>query len=346
MTTLKDKFRGCLLGASMGDIAGAAVEAESPGYIARTYRSVDEILATPSVPEFVGPDWQVGRYTDDTQMMLCVAEWLLDGPPHGAESLLSRFAEAYEPWRRYGPGTELILRLYPEHHAEWRQLATAQFPSGSFGNGSAMRVAPVGLAYFQDQKTLASVATESSRPTHCHPVAFQGAVLQSTAVATAVTSTEIVPEAFLSRLRAALADFADLLQDTTAFARALASIEDGLEDGRSCQEMASALGTGVAAHEAVPMALYCFLRHPDSYERVLHEAIFLGGDTDTIACMAGAISGAFLGAAAIPANWLAAVREDKYPVAEIERLADRLFERYGGSTESNRIAKPRSDLSS
>lgn len=207
-----------------------------------------------------------------------------------------------------------------------------------------MRVAPVGLAYFGDPKTVASVATESSRPTHSHPLAYQGAVLQGMAVATAIASTEFVPERFLLPLRAALAHFDDLLQDTSPFTRALASIEDGLADGLSCREMASVLGTGIAAQEAVPMALYCFLRHPDSYERVLHEAIFVGGDTDTIACMAGAISGAFLGASVIPATWTDAVREETYTVAEIERIADRLFERYADDVQSGRIAKPRSDL--
>lgn len=340
MVPLRDRFRGCLLGAAIGDVAGAVVEAESPGYIARTYRSVDDILRIQSVPEFVGPDWQVGRYTDDTQMMLCVAEWLLDGPPHAAEALLARFAEAYEPWRRYGPGTESILRLYPDHKDKWRELATVQFPRGLFGNGSAMRVAPVGLAYFQDLRTVGSVAKESSRPTHCHPLAYQGAVLQAVAVAIAAASTEIQPAKFLAMLRAELRSFSDLLQDTGPFARALATIGDGLEDGASCAEMASVLGTGVAAHESVPMAIYCFLRHPDSYQRVVHEAIFAGGDTDTIACMAGAISGAFLGVSAIPRNWTTAVREERYCIGEIERLADCVFERYGDEAPRERIAKP------
>jgi ADP-ribosylglycohydrolase len=78
MSTMSDKFRGCLLGAAIGDIAGAVVEAESPGYIAAMCRSVDEIIAVESFDEFSGPKWMVGRFTDDTQMMLCVAEWLLN----------------------------------------------------------------------------------------------------------------------------------------------------------------------------------------------------------------------------------------------------------------------------
>src|SRR5258706_7920321 len=124
MVTLPDKFRGCLLGAAIGDIAGAAVEAESPPYIANTYRSIDQILSTRSVPEFTGPPWKVGRFTDDTQMTICVVEWLLADRDHAPEKLLARFAEAYEPWRRYGSGTEAILRLYNQHKAHWRELST------------------------------------------------------------------------------------------------------------------------------------------------------------------------------------------------------------------------------
>ncbi len=124
MVSLRDKFRGCLIGAAIGDIAGAVVEAESPGYIASKYRSVDEMLSVETVAEFAGPDWRVGRFTDDTQMMLCVAEWLLANESPSAERLLARFADAHEPSRRYGPGTAEIIRIYAEHKAQWRQLST------------------------------------------------------------------------------------------------------------------------------------------------------------------------------------------------------------------------------
>lgn len=328
MPSLQDRFRGCFLGAMMGDIAGAPVEAESPQYISNTYKSVDDILAVQSVPDFTGPAWQVGRFTDDTQMFLCVAQWLLDDASHSPETLLAQFAQTYEPWRRYGSGTEAILRVFPEHKAQWRELATAMFPHGSFGNGSAMRVAPVGLAYHRNLKNLPAVAIASSRPTHSHYLAYQGATLMALAVATAASSADFSSEAFLRPMRSELDRCADLLQDTSEFRKALDEIEAGLKRQASCNEMASILGTDVTAAESVPMALYCFLRHPDSFMQVIHEAIFAGGDTDTIACMAGAISGAFFGASAIPARWLAAVREEGHTVSAIEALADRLFSRF------------------
>src|SRR6516164_7679036 len=186
MATLRDKFRGCLLGVMLGDVVGAAVEAESAEYIAKTYRSVEDILATESVEEFAGPAWRVGRFTDDTQMMLCVADWLLEDERHAPERLLARFAEAYEPWRRYGSGTEAILRQFPKFKNEWREFATAMFPFGSYGNGSAMRAAPIGLVYHRDLEKAAAVAVASSRPTHSHSLAYQGVELQVIAVASAV----------------------------------------------------------------------------------------------------------------------------------------------------------------
>jgi poly(ADP-ribose) glycohydrolase ARH3 len=155
-------------------------------------------------------------------------------------------------------------------------------------------------------------------------------MLQSMAVAIAADTSQFSPASFLVPMRQALAYFTDLLQDISKFATALDAIERGLESGASCADMSSILGTGIAAYEAVPMALYCFLRHPDSYERVIHEAVFIGGDADTIASMAGAIAGAFLGEQVIPPSWLNAVREERYSVAYIRDLADRLFKKFGG----------------
>lgn len=191
-----------------------------------------------------------------------------------------------------------------------------------------MRVAPAGMAYCDDLKKVAAVAMESSRPTHCHSLAYQGAVWQSIAVAMAAKMSEFDASEILKALRSSLVYFSDLMQDTSKFSRAIDSIEQGLGRGASCAEMAKSLGTGIAVYEAVPMAIYCFLRHPESYNDVINQSIYIGGDTDTIGCMAGAISGAFLGIQAIPRRWVDAVRDEKYPPETIENLADRLFAAY------------------
>ena len=89
--------------------------------------------------------------------------------------------------------------------------------------------------------------------------------------------------------------------------------------------MAEVLGTGICAHDSVPIAIYCALRHPGHFDRTIHEAVFAGGDTDTIASMAGAVAGALAGQQAIPQRWIEAVRDDRYSTSEIEAVADRLW---------------------
>lgn len=324
--SLSDKFKGCLLGGMIGDVAGAVVEAESPGYIHKTFRDVDAILAVKERPEILGGVWKVGQFTDDTQQTLCVAEWLIHDDPSDAQSLLRRFAEAYEPWRGYGAGARRILENFFAHEAEWRSLATAVFPNGSFGNGSAMRVAPVGLRYYHDLRKLIAVARTSSIPTHCHPLAIQGAALQATAVAIATRSErEIDRVQFIRLLEATFNQFRDVGLDTTEFQKALTAIRLGWEKRAPATEMAEILGTGIEAYSAVPMAIYCFLANAESYERTITEAIFQGGDTDTIACMAGSISGAYLGESAVPSRWRQAVKEKTYTPDTVRALARELL---------------------
>jgi len=81
------------------------------------------------------------------------------------------------------------------------------------------------------------------------------------------------------------------------------------------------LGNGIEAPRSVPTAIYCFLRQTQSYEDTVIYAISLGGDTDTIAAMAGAISGAYLGIETIPSEWRAKLENREY----IEALAENLW---------------------
>jgi ADP-ribosylglycohydrolase len=319
---LSSQFAGCLLGGMIGDIAGAVVEAESPGYIRKTFKSVDDMLALEFVEEILNQKWTVGRFTDDTQMTLCVAEWLLEDAELGGKELLARFSEAYRPARRYGPSAARILESFPEHQQEWASLATVAFPDGSYGNGSAMRVSPIGCFFYDDRKALMKAANVSSRVTHTHTQAIQGATLQAGLVSAAVRALTV--EQTLQELSNLLKPFAN----ATVFEQALAQVAEGLKQGLRPSQMTDKLGTGTDAKESVPMAIYCYLANLDSYEDTLKDSIFLGGDTDTIACMAGSASGARLGQEAIPRRWLAKVREETYTPGRVLRLAQDLHKKH------------------
>jgi poly(ADP-ribose) glycohydrolase ARH3 len=324
-SSLEDKFAGSLLGGMVGDFIGAAVEAESPGYIRKTFKSVDDILALKTVPEILSGDWEVGHFTDDTQMTLAVAEWLLRDEALSGRELLASFCRAYEPWRHYASGTRLILESFPQAGDRWPELATAMFPQGSYGNGSAMRVAPVGLMFHNHFRGLIQVARTSSSVTHSHYLALQGAALQATAVAVALKSPfEFVH--FMTMLTSTLSWFEELGQDTSVYKTALARICEGTKNKISPLKMSSLLGNGIKAQEAVPMAIYCFVTHPRSFERAVESALFLGGDTDTIASMTGAISGAALGESQIPARWIKRSTESEWTPQRIRQLGLKLYE--------------------
>ena len=91
--------------------------------------------------------------------------------------------------------------------------------------------------------------------------------------------------------------------------------------------MSRLLGNGIKAEEAVPMAIYCYLSNHDSFETAIESAIFLGGDTDTIASMTGAISGAALGESSIPGRWIKRATESVYTPDRICQIALALHEK-------------------
>jgi len=308
----------------VGDVIGAAVEAESPGYIRKTFQSLDDILALKSVPELITGEWEVGRFTDDTQMTLAVAEWLAPGDALNGKALLTRFVQRYEPWRHYGPGTRLILESFHGARDNWQALATAMFPQGSYGNGSAMRAAPIGLFLHNDMLALLEIARTSSVVTHSHQLAIQGAGLQATAVALAIRGV-YEPTQFLRLLSVALAHFAELGEDTSVYKTAIARISAGISKRVPPSKMVQLLGNGIKAQEAVPTAIYCFLAAPNSFEKAVESAILLGGDTDTIGCMTGALSGAALGENEIPERWLRRVTEPEFTPDKVRQLALDLF---------------------
>jgi poly(ADP-ribose) glycohydrolase ARH3 len=197
----------------------------------------------------------------------------------------------------------------------WYSAANRLYQGGSFGNGSAMRVAPVGLLYSRNLEKLREIAYQSSSITHSHELGKEGAALQACAVALALNTPsdeDIDREAFLSRLQNFIQD--RLYKEKVAQIRELLGEQDKAK-------VVAVLGNGIEAPRSVPTAIYCFLRQPQSYKDTVIYAISLGGDTDTIAAMAGAISGAYLGIEAIPSEWRAKLENREY----IETLAEKLW---------------------
>ena len=256
-------------------------------------------------------------YTDDTHMTIGVVESLIQSRGFDGEHMAQTFIKNYEaePWRGYGPGPPKVFRMIKSGEP-WDSAASKIYRGGSFGNGSAMRVAPIGLLYSNNPAKLREIAYKSSSITHSHELGKEGAAIQAYAVVLALNTPsdeEIDREAFLLKLQ----NFAQ----TQLYKEKIANTKELLGEQDRARVVA-VLGNGIEALNSVPTAIYCFLKQPKSYKDSVIYAISLGGDTDTIASMAGAISGAYLDIEAIPQEWRLKL-ENK---ASIEDLAERLWQ--------------------
>jgi poly(ADP-ribose) glycohydrolase ARH3 len=303
MPDMQDRFRGCLLGLAIGDALGATYEGESSSFIASRF---------PSPQSLLDRDLGTLQYTDDTQMTIGVAEALLEDGEIRAATLCRKFVENYVPARGYGRGARRILEAMEEGR-DYAAVTEQVFPGGSYGNGAAMRVAPLALLFSNDSQRLEEQVVRQSEETHRHPLGIEGAQIIASAVAAALDIEQFDRQEFLNRIRPACTQppFVDRWER--------------LADLRP-QQIAE-LGNGIEATESVMTAVACFLAWPDSYVDAIGNAILLGGDTDTIAAMTGAISGVYLGIEAIPSTTLAKLENHGKGRDYLFALADRLFER-------------------
>jgi len=203
-----------------------------------------------------------------------------------------------EPWRGYAAGPPSIFQRVETSGLTYEEAARHLFGGqGSLGNGAAMRVAPLGL-FYHDAPDLYAKAAASAAITHAHPLAQDGAAVQAGAVAMAVHLDPGDPfprAAFVKRML--------LLSQTPELKEKLSLVRALLKSKVPGPEAASILGKSVMIHESLPFALYAFLAFPHSFEDCLLNAVLSGGDRETLGSMAGAISGAYLGATAISALW-------------------------------------------
>jgi len=300
--TLVSKFLGSFVGTAVGDALGAPFE----GW----YRvGIEEI-------ESAAEKRRILTYTDDTHMMMGVAQSLIRCRGFDGEDMAQTFVRNYEldPFRGYGPGPPRVFQLIRSGEP-WDKAAQRLYPGGSYGNGAAMRIAPIGVFYHDSPDELEEVAHKSSQITHAHNLGREGAILQAHAIALATNlepSSPFSRSGFLARL--ATYGREDIYKQRLSKIEAL-FVEQN--KGRIVAE----LGNGIEAFNSVPAAIFSFLLHYDSFSEAVLNAISLGGDTDTIGAMAGAISGAYLGVESIPASWKEKLEDMPY----IEELAETLW---------------------
>ncbi|MEU5111230.1 ADP-ribosylglycohydrolase family protein [Streptomyces longwoodensis] len=239
-----------------------------------------------------GP-WQ---WTDDTEMACSVVAVLAAHGRIDQDALARSFAEHHDFDRGYGPAVNRLLRLVREG-GDWRELSAALFNGqGSWGNGAAMRIAPLGAWYADDPEQATHQAEISAYPTHQHREAVVGAMAVAAAAALAAAPDgPPTPESLLDGVIA--------LVPRSAVGAGLRRARDMLDYGDAAT-VAAVLGCGrrTTAHDTVPFAVWSAARSLGGYEEAFWTTAQVGGDVDTTCAIVGGIVAAGR-TGAPPAAW-------------------------------------------
>jgi ADP-ribosylglycohydrolase len=260
--------------------------------------------------EAIQEDWHATArgpwpWTDDTAMALGIYEVLHEYGEIDKDALARRFAARYaaQPWRGYGAGAHRLLQQVGEG-IDWRNAAECVFPGGSFGNGSAMRIAPL-AGYFAeaDYAEVAQQARLSAGITHAHPEGLAGAVAAAVAGAYAWKHRE---GRAVESVKRGLFD-AVLAHTPRSEVRRGTDVAASLDFGLSIETVVSRVGNGrnISCQDTVPFCLWVAANHLDDYRTAIVRTIRGGGDIDTNCAIVGGIVALATGRAGIPAEWLA-----------------------------------------
>jgi len=298
------KAKSLIFGLAIGDALGYPTEFMTLARI-KTEFGPNGIVDFPKSPAL---------FTDDTQMSIAIAEALVRaGDDQDIEAIMEAVKDEFIKWRHSpennrAPGKTCLIGIANmERGVHWSESGVAR----SKGCGSAMRVAHIGYFYQNEPEKLKLVAQASGICTHGHRTAVAASIGAAYLVKLAIDGVE--PKNMIS----------ETLSFTTGISKefdsAISKVSECL-DWPDEEKALKYLGEGWVGEEAVALALYCFLKHTGDYRTTVLRAANTNGDSDSIACIAGGISGAYLGIDAIPEKWIKNIEKTEY----LDNLAERL----------------------
>jgi ADP-ribosylglycohydrolase len=301
---MKADFEALILGVAVGDALGLPAEGLPPQRIQRRWR---------------GRPWEMRLYggygliSDDTEHTVMVALALLKHPKD-AEAFQSELARRLRWWSAaLPPGTGLAtikacLKL-------WLGFPPQRSGIFSAGNGPAMRSAILGAFFADDAERRHAYVTASTRITHTDPKAEVAAQAIAEAAAWEVTGGS------QDDLLVHLASLSEDEEWAAAMKHLRVALDEKLEVAAFVHRLGLHRGVSGYAYHTVPVALYGWLRHRGDLEHGLVALIDCGGDTDTVAAIAGALMGLAGGTEAIPTAWLDKTADWPLSVSRLRELA-------------------------
>ena len=312
---------GALAGLALGDALGMPTQAMSPAQIRAVYGRITGLVDGDASQPYA-PGMPAGSVTDDTEQALLVASLLGRGrgTSSGRVALdAGEFAHALLDWEDSMIERGSLDLLGPSTKAALERVRAGEDPLSVGGagttNGAAMRVTPIGIAVSTtDPEAFADAVWSSCQVTHATRQGFQSAALVAAAVSMGIDWDTPSASDMTALLWKALT-YVDSLPERGAWTpdpdvvaatrRAMQLVANPASSSLEC--LVEQVGTSVASAQAIPMAFALLARAPSP--RALLDAANIGGDTDTIGAIAGAILGGALGEQVLPADSLSMIEE-------------------------------------
>ena len=309
-TSKETALTGCLLGTAVGDAMGLACEGLSRRRQAKMFPVLNSY-------KFL---FGKGMTSDDTEHTCMLAQSVIAHGSHPDEKkLFTNFAWRLRFWILGLPAgiglatLRSILKL-------WLGFPSHRSGVYSAGNGPAMRCALLGIVFADDPARLRAMVRAATRITHTDPKAEYGAFAVALAAQLAARGADVTPGDYWHALQQHIND--------AAFVALVKSVTDSIARGESSAQFAESIGCGKGVsgymYHTIPCVLHVWLAHQNNYRAAVTAMIRLGGDADTTAAIVGAIVGARVGRAGIPAGWLRDLCEWPRSVSRMEQLGARL----------------------
>jgi ADP-ribosylglycohydrolase len=333
MSREADRFRGCIIGLAVGDALGY------PAEFVTSVRAIRACWGERGIARFEACNSHpAGTFSDDTQMSIAGTRALIRAGHAGLENLMNTLALEFVAWagspaNDRAPGMACMSGCEAlAGGAVWREAGVPH----SKGCGAAMRAAPFGLYFAGDEEALVRVAAAQSALTHRHPTGIASSVAAAAAVAAALRSEP--GNALLASVRRCVERLDERLLVESGCApelarsigvREMTAALDRVDStaGVEHEDVCALLGGAWVGEEAVAAALWCVLRANGDFNDAVLRGANSSGDSDSIACIAGAIAGAAWGAAAIDPVWA----RDVESADLLDRLAVTLLEARDGA---------------
>lgn len=309
-----DNYEGCIIGGAIGDALGNPIEFYN-------LRQIHKNFGEEGLSDLLTGESGKAEITDDTQLTFFTTDGLLKSIGENFKSNeipdINIIYDSYIDWLETQIGNETkyssnkgwipnIKSLYEQRSPgntcltalKSGKIGTMSNPlNNSKGNGGVMRVAPVGLLYYKHPKVAFETAARCAAITHGHPSGYLSAGVFASMVSFIVQGYNI--ESAIDKSMKILDNYENNEEVKNAINKARTLAKTDMPEKEAITE----LGGGWVGEEAISIAIYCGLKHPNNYEKAVLAAVNHNGDSDSTGAITGNLMGLYLGKKAIPQKW-------------------------------------------